>query len=56
MSIEHAILEICGRYEIDPNLFVEVAYDEPTIKAVILRYSKGEVREDELDYIVNAVF
>ena len=56
MSIESAILEICGRYEIDPNLFVEVAYDEPSIKEVILRYSKGEVRENELDYIVNQVF
>lgn len=56
MSIWGAIMEISGRYEIDPNLLVETAYEEPTIHAVILRYSKGEVSENELDYIVNQVF
>jgi hypothetical protein len=56
MSITRAIIEISNMYEIDPSLLVETAQDEPSIKEAILKYSKNEIADSDLNYIINQVF
>jgi hypothetical protein len=54
--IVQTILEISGMYDIDPALIVETAQDEPSLKEAIVKYSRNEIHEDDLAYILNQVF